>query len=101
MFKNYLKIVLSITSNQIRCFIKTQLLLTIALLICNGSCNAQQSTYHYITPSSLNDGLQVASAKSVGIKENDLEKLAQRIMNGDLGYLRAIVLIKDGNLFYE
>ena len=65
------------------------------------SCIAQPSNYHYTPPSDLNDGLKIASASSVGIDTDDLEKFTHRIMKGDLVHLRALVLIKDGHLIYE
>ena len=65
------------------------------------SCNAQQSSYRYTPPPDLNDGLKPASVESVGIDKNDIALFSQRIINGDFGHLRALVMIKDGFLIYE
>jgi CubicO group peptidase (beta-lactamase class C family) len=81
--------------------LKIHFIWIINVLIFIASCNAQQTSYRYTPPPDLNDGLKVASAESVGIDKKDIEIFNQGILNGDFGYLRALVLIKDGSIVYE
>ncbi|MBN1273242.1 MAG: serine hydrolase [Candidatus Aminicenantes bacterium] len=90
-----------INSKQVLRFWKTSLIGIICVLTFISSCQAQQTSYRTTTPPDLNDGLKIASAESVGIDKKDLEILTQRISNSDFGYLRSLILIKDGNLIYE
>jgi len=76
-----------------------KLILFISILI--SSVCAQQTSYPYTPPPDLNDGLKVASVKSVGIDKEDIEKLNRKITNSDYGYLSALAIVKDGKLVYE
>lgn len=82
-------------------FRKICILSIIHILIFVFSCNAQKASYRYTPPPDLKDGLKVVSAESLGIDKSDIEILNQRILNGDYGYLRSLILIKNGHLFYE
>lgn len=92
---------LDINSERILRFWKISFIWIIYFLIFISSCNAQKTSYRYTPPPDLNDGLNVASAESVGIDKNDLEILTQRILNDNSVYLRSLILIKNGHLIYE
>jgi CubicO group peptidase (beta-lactamase class C family) len=92
---------ININTERILRFSKFSFIWIISFLIFTSSSNAQTAFYRYTPPPDLNDGLKVASAESVGIDKNDLEILTQRILSGNSGYLRSLILIKDGHLIYE
>jgi len=92
---------INMNSEKILRFWKISFIWIINFLFFISSCNAQQTSYRYTPPPDLNDGLNVASAESVGIDKNDLEILTQRILNDHSVYLRSLILIKNGYLIYE
>jgi CubicO group peptidase (beta-lactamase class C family) len=93
--------VLNGNSERILRFWKIFILCIINIMIFVFSCIAQKASCRYTPPPDLKDGLKVASAESLGIDINDIEGLTQRILDGDYGYLRSLILIKNGCLYYE
>lgn len=73
----------------------------ISFLLFISACYARQTPNSCTPPPDLNDGLKVASAESVGIDKKDLENLNRHILDGDYGYMRSFILIRDGHLVYE
>lgn len=55
----------------------------------------------YVIPPDLSDGLQVESVESLGIPLGSMEGLQGQISRGELGYFRALAIVKDGYLIYE
>ena len=67
----------------------------------NSTPPTSQSTYRYVVPPQTSDGWQTTSLSSVGMNEQSIVNLAQRIQSGTYREVHSVVIIKDGRLVFE
>jgi len=67
----------------------------------SGTDQPNQTPYEYSVPPEAGDGWRTASVSSVGMNEQLLVDLAQRVREGRYGEVHSIVIIKEGRLVFE
>lgn len=82
---------------------RTIVFLSILLLIkcTDDSTSSDISAHQYVIPVTTNDGWQTASLSEVGLNEDLLIELTDRISAGFFDHIHSVVIIKDDKLVFE
>ena len=80
----------------------TALLLIFSFIACkDDTIQEPAGGYTYIQPDQLNDGWEVASLADVGMDNETITDLTNRILNGDFRGIHSMLIVKDGVLVHE
>jgi CubicO group peptidase (beta-lactamase class C family) len=61
----------------------------------------QPSSYKYTIPQQLNDGIQTATFKDVGIDEKIIRAMTDSIINGNYPNIHSVLILRNNKLVYE
>jgi len=61
----------------------------------------KQSVVPYKKPDQLNDGLQTATLKEVGLNEKIIQKMVDSIVNGNYSRIHSVLILRNNKLVFE
>lgn len=79
----------------------TVLLFAISFFIGCKQKNTRSTTYHYLTPDDLSDGINVANAIDYEVDTLKLVKLTELILSDTIPNIHSLLILKDNHLVYE